>query len=154
VGFSDTKGGGCSTAKRQMIRSSGISATLLRRHKSPGAFALSGSPDMQGPCHQQSGLAGMGCSTSSPAPFGDTQLIPKAWEPVPALFLPIPLLALCCQQPLLLELPVNPRYLSCSACCLHLKRASSEKQHSDQTAFLGSKAFTVKTFQRKEVLNL
>lgn len=58
----------------------------------------------------------MGCSTSSPAPFGDTLLIPKHGSqsrPSPASFLPIPLpVLLCCQQLLLLELPVNPKYCS------------------------------------------
>lgn len=108
---------------------------------------------MQAPCCQRTGLGGMGCSTSSPAPFGDTLLIPKAWEPASALCLPILLLALlCCLQ--LLELPVNPKYLSCSAHRLHLKRSSSEEEEPDQTAFLGSKAFTIKTFQRKEVVKL
>ena len=79
----------------------------------------------------------MGRSISSPAPFGDTLVIPEEWEPV--LSSPCSFLAHPTPVPpfLLLELPVNLRYLGCSARHLHLKQASSEEEDSDQINIFG-----------------
>lgn len=120
-----------------------LSAILIRKHNSPGTFA-----HFRVPRHAGSGLAGMGCSTDSPALFGHMLLIPEVWEPVPALPCGIPVHPVpgpCCQQLLLLDLPVNVKYLSCSAC-------TPDEDDGGQTAFWGCNALPIKALQRKEVL--
>lgn len=100
----------CYKLERKELRDL-LSATLLRRHNSPGTFAHFRVPRHTDRC-QWSGLAGVWRTTSSPAPFGDTLLIPKHGNPS----LPAPRSCpslLCYQQLLLLELPVNPK--CCSA---------------------------------------
>lgn len=84
--------------KRQSTRSS---ATLLEDTTDLAPCSLQG----QQTCRDLAtvGKTSMEFSTSSLAPFGDTQLIPEVWEPVPAFpaFPLIPPSSSCCQSCLL-----------------------------------------------------
>lgn len=139
LGFRDTKGGACSAAEEQNIRSSGISSQLLRKHNSPGAFAHFRVPRDAGAFLPADRTSGHGVLHILPSSLGRQAAHPQNTEPSPVL---LPLL--CCHQ--LLQLLVNPKHLSCSACHLHLKWASSDKEVREQTAFLGSKTFITNAF--------